>query len=318
MAAQLSRIPDFRFSDFYYFDILKNLLQWVRTNVPEITDESDEEPFIQLLRAWALAHHHSNVMLDVVANETLLPTARLLESVRSQLKLIDFRLSQATPAQTEVILKFSALFTAASTLIVPRNSQFATEETEAVDPITFEAISDNNISRTDQLTYVYASKAVAITLSNKNVNLFDFVSTKVPAIGDMIYQDGNYALVTEVIDSDTLRINNSGAILNGHSKNGRPIYITGPQPILVLNGDWNQWVGTGIVRLRRIVNDRSQHNRIYLREDSRVKTIATVFKWRLHADKPRTHIEIRICAGLHPYLEFKWIGLGMVRRIFIN
>lgn len=215
MVAQLTRIPDFRFADFYYFDILKNLLQWVRANVPEITDESDEEPFIQLLRAWALAHHHSNVMLDVVANETLLPSARLLESVRSQLKLIDFRLSQATPAQTEVILKFSSLFTAVSTLIVPRNSQFSTEETEAVDPITFEALVDNSISRTDQLTYVYASKAVAMTLSNKSINLFDYVSTKTPVVGDLLYQDGNYVIVTEVIDGDTFRVNDGNLLDNG-------------------------------------------------------------------------------------------------------
>ena len=36
-------IPNFEFSGFYYFDILRDVLRYLRINVPEITDESDEE-----------------------------------------------------------------------------------------------------------------------------------------------------------------------------------------------------------------------------------------------------------------------------------
>lgn len=212
--AQRQLIPNFEFSGFYYFEILRDTLRYLRINVPEITDESDEEPFIQLARAWALAHHYLNVRLDIVANETLLPTARLLESVRSQLKLIDYQLRGATPAQTELLMEFSSLFTS-PTLIVPRNSQFATEDTEAIPQIIFEATEDNTISRTDQLTNVFVNPSVAITLSNKSGNLFDYVSSIVPVEGNVIEQNGNYAIITEIIDSDTIRVNDPTNIVNG-------------------------------------------------------------------------------------------------------
>jgi len=208
-------IPNFEFSGFYYFDILRDTLRYLRINVPEITDESDEEPFIQLARAWSLAHHYANVRLDIVANETLLPSARLLESVRSMLKLIDYKMKAATPAQTELVMQFSSLFTDPSTLIVPRNSQFATESTDAQAQIIFEAIEDSFLSQTDRLTNVFVNQSVAITLSNKSGNLFDYVSTKVPAEGDLIIQGANYAIVSEVIDSNTIRVNDPTNIVNG-------------------------------------------------------------------------------------------------------
>lgn len=208
-------IPNFEFSGFYYFDILRDVLRYLRINVPEITDESDEEPFIQLARAWALAHHYANVRLDIVANETLLPSARLLESVRSQLKLIDFTLKPATPATAEMVMQFSSLFTDPSTLIVPRNSQFATEDTEEAAQIIFEAIQDYFISQTDRLTNVFVNPSVAITLSAKSGNLFDYVSSITPAEGDLIIQGSNYAIVDEIIDANTIRVNDGTNINNG-------------------------------------------------------------------------------------------------------
>lgn len=208
-------VPNFEFSGFYYFESLRDILRYLRINVPEITDESDEEPFIQLARAWALAHHYMNVRLDIVANETLLPSARLLESVRSQLKLIDFKLKAATPAQTQVLMEFSSLFTAPSTLIVPRNSQFGTQSTEDTPQIIFEAVSDNVISQTDRLTNVFVNHSVAITLSNKSGNLFDYVSANTPAEGDVIVQGTNYCIVSEIIDANTIRVNDATNIANG-------------------------------------------------------------------------------------------------------
>ena len=209
-----TQIPQFSFSGFYYHEILRDILRYLRINVPEITDESDEEPFIQLARAWSLAHHYANVRLDIVANETQLPTMRLLESVRGILKLIDYDLKNATPAQAELIMQFSSLFTS-DTLIVPLNSQFATEDTEEQAQIIFEAIQDYLISRTDKLTNVFVNLSVAITLSNKSGNLFDYVSASVPKVNDLIVQAGYYAIVTEIIDSNTIRVNDSTNINNG-------------------------------------------------------------------------------------------------------
>lgn len=216
MATQQS-IPNFEMAGFYYFDALRDLLRYMRINVTELTSSRDVDPHIQLTRAWALAHHYMNTRLDIVANETLLPTARLLESVRSQLKLIDYKLDQATPGQTELVMHFSSLFTS-STLIVPKNSQFATESTDDQDQIIFEAVGDNQISRTDQLTNVFTKHSIEITLSNKSGNLFDYSASLVPAEGDLIIQDGVYAIVSEVVDGDTIRLNSGTGISNGTAR----------------------------------------------------------------------------------------------------
>ena len=71
-------IPDFDFSGFYYAQLLEALIQFKRRNVPELSDESAQEPFIQILRAQALVGHLNNTLLDLVANESTLPTARLV------------------------------------------------------------------------------------------------------------------------------------------------------------------------------------------------------------------------------------------------
>ena len=168
MAARTIEIPDFDFSTFYYPDILRALIQFQRANVPEITDESDEEPFQQLLRAYALVGHLNNVKLDISANESLLPTSRLLESVRGHLSLIDVRLEQAAPAQVDLILEFSKVFDVI-TNIVPVNSQFATVETDESPQIIYETNESVTIQPTNAPTAIYAFKAGGIRI---NTNTF--------------------------------------------------------------------------------------------------------------------------------------------------
>jgi len=167
--ARLIEIPDFDFSGFYYPDIIRSLTQFRRANVPEITDEGDEEPYTQLERAYALTAHLNNVLLDVVANETLLPTARLLESVRGHLALIDVTLSQAKPSSVDVVLEFSKVFDII-TSIVPINSQFATVETDESPQIIFENNEALTIDPTDEPTAVFTFTSGKIKVIN---NVFD-------------------------------------------------------------------------------------------------------------------------------------------------
>jgi len=71
MVAREIQIPDFNFSAFYYADLLEALLEFKRRNVPELTDESDFEPFIQLLRMTALVGHSNNTLTDLVRQRVL-------------------------------------------------------------------------------------------------------------------------------------------------------------------------------------------------------------------------------------------------------
>jgi len=167
--AEIIEIPDFDFTGFYYPEIFRSLIQFKRVNVPEVTDENSNEPFIQLLSAFALVGHLNNVLVDTVATESLLPTSRLLESVRGHLTLIDVRLDQAKPAQTDVVLEFSKIFTVA-TNIVPTNSQFATEETEADPQIIYENDDDFTIDPTNKPTAIFSFTAGKIVIKD---NAFD-------------------------------------------------------------------------------------------------------------------------------------------------
>jgi hypothetical protein len=148
-------IPDFNFAAFYYADILEALIQYKRIYVPELTEELDEEPFIQFLRAVALVGHLNNTILDLVANESTLGTAKLADTVREMFKLIDYDLSPATPSQVDIVYELSKVFNT-SFLLIPENSK-ASIKREGDNPIiTFEALDELEIERTDQFSYVYA------------------------------------------------------------------------------------------------------------------------------------------------------------------
>lgn len=169
MATLEITLPDFDFSGLYYPEILEALIRYQRVNIPEITDEDEHDPFQQLLRAFALVAHHNNVLLDIVATETLIPTARLLESVRSHLALIDVTLRQASPAITDVVIEFSKVFIVA-TDIVPIDSQFATEETDENPQVIFETNANFTIQPTDRFDAIFCYTSGLIQIIN---NAFD-------------------------------------------------------------------------------------------------------------------------------------------------
>jgi len=189
MASTVVTIPSFEFSAFYYPQILEALILYKRRNVPELTDESEFEPFIQILRAQALVGHLNNVLIDLVANESTLPTAQLPETVRNMLRLIGYELRSATPSQVEVVHKLAAVRNVQTDLI-RSGSQFATKRS-GDDPIIFFETSELlTIERTDQLGVVYGYDASAdsyadvTSYANAGTTWHPFTPT---AAGDMLY-----------------------------------------------------------------------------------------------------------------------------------
>lgn len=170
--SRLIEIPDFDFSGFYYPDILRALIQNQRINVPEITDESEEEPFQQILRSIALVGHLNNVLLDIQGNESLLPTSRLLESVRGHLALIDVTLRQATPASTDMILQLSKVFLTPIEL-VPEDSQFSTVETDESPQVIFETNTSFTIQPSDVPTAIFVFSAGLVEILDNAIEAGD-------------------------------------------------------------------------------------------------------------------------------------------------
>jgi hypothetical protein len=180
-------VPSFDFSAFYYPQILEALIIRKRIDVPELTDESDFEPFIQLLRSFALVGHLNNVLLDMVANENTLPTSSLVQTVRDMLNLIDYKLASASPATTELVYELSKVFTS-SFQIVSENAQAATEIEGDNPVIYFESLLGITIDRTDQFTSVQSVDGGTFsdhtTQANSGSNFTPWPS---PVTGDALY-----------------------------------------------------------------------------------------------------------------------------------
>lgn len=191
MASTTITIPDFDFSTFYYGEILEALIKYKRINVPELTEESEVEPSIQMLRAYALVGHLNNVLLDMVANEGTLPTAKLAETVRNMLQLIDYTMQSATPAQVDLVYELSRIFTA-QTLVISEDAQAATKKENDDDPVFFEALTALTIDRGDQHSYVLSEEDGSFTDHTTDANSAvtpgdDWTPWTTPVSKDAIY-----------------------------------------------------------------------------------------------------------------------------------
>lgn len=199
--ARTVTIPNFNFAAFYYPQILDSLIEFKRANVPELTDESDFEPFIQLLRAFALVGHLNNTLLDVVANENTLPTAALTETVRNMLRLIDYEMSPATPSNVELLYELSRVFNPGAELVSP-NAQAATRPAADEVAIPFEALEGLVISRTDLLTACFRADALDVftdhtTAANNGAGFSPALGTA----GDKLYV-GHDSVMWNKLDLD--------------------------------------------------------------------------------------------------------------------
>jgi len=183
-------IPDFDFAAYYYPQILEALIAYKRRNVPELTDESAYEPYTQMMRMIALVGHLNNVLLDVVANESTLITAKLAESVRNHLRLIDYEMNPASPASVDVVYELSKVFTAQFELI-SADAQAATQRSGTDPVIYFEALERLLIDRTDEHSYVFAEEDGVFVDYTSDANsdspTDDFDPWVSPGVKDAIY-----------------------------------------------------------------------------------------------------------------------------------
>lgn len=182
--------PTIRFAGLYYPELLQDLIAYRRSSVPELTDEDPHEPTVQMLRAFALVQHYQGSLLDHVAQETLLPTARLRESVRGHLSLIDYRLKQQVPAVAEVVGQLTAPLTVATG--ISAGALFATEETTADPEIVFETQDDVILDPSDEVTAAWEYDASGPTWTDRtallNADGGPFaVLGGAPAPGDLLY-----------------------------------------------------------------------------------------------------------------------------------
>lgn len=150
-------VPDYTFSGFYYPEILRSLQEYRRVNAPELTSESAYEPHIQLERAFSLVGHLNNTRVDIIANENLLDSLTLRESMKRLFRLIGYKLKSAAPATAIEVIRLSSVSNVNQVAYVPAYSQFATD-VEQGDEVTFEATSDKPMDRTDEISHVFGKE----------------------------------------------------------------------------------------------------------------------------------------------------------------
>lgn len=148
------KTPDFDFSGFYYPELVEAQIQYLRKNVPEISNENPFEPAIQLVRAFALIGHLSNTLLDMVAHETTLPTAKLRDSVVRLVALIGYVPHANIPSTATLRAKLNQGLSTA-TLIVPDNALFGTRREANTPPILFESDGSITVAATNALGLFY-------------------------------------------------------------------------------------------------------------------------------------------------------------------
>jgi hypothetical protein len=206
MALEILRVPSFEYSGFYFPQIAARLRRWARINAPEITNEDLREVFVQLERAFALMAHYNNVLIDMVANDMFLETARLPESIRLLLELINYRLLPASPAQVDLLGKLARTYTT-TTQLLQTNRKFATRRTPDEPEIVFENTEAfNTTARTDQITDAYT----LIGLRNEVIILSSLEPDIIRSDGNFVTADlGRYIRVVNSVagnETDDLRI----------------------------------------------------------------------------------------------------------------
>lgn len=181
--------PTIRYVGLYYPELLQDFIAARRSNVPELTDEDPHEPTVQMLRAFALGMHYMASLTDHVAQETMLSTARLRESVRGQLALIDYQLRQQTPAVVDLILLLTTPLPADTG--ISALALFATEGTETDPEIVFELTAEHLLSQSDEVSRCYEYDAGTLTLTDRTTKANTDADTWTPwggadAAGDML------------------------------------------------------------------------------------------------------------------------------------
>jgi hypothetical protein len=176
---EILRTPDFQYSGFFFPEIASRLRRFMRGYAPEITNEDLREPFIQLERAFALVGHYNNVLLDMMANEVFLATARLPESVKYHLARIDYKMLPASPAQVQILGTMARTYGSATRLL-EANKKFATLRNQDEDEIVFEnSEALDTIARTDEIELAYGmtlEKAGFVNTSSLDPDIVEYVS----------------------------------------------------------------------------------------------------------------------------------------------
>lgn len=107
-----------------YQSIKSQLVQNMRTKLPEVTDYSEGNIFIILLSMWSSVAEVIHYYLDNMARETFFISARRYSSLVKHSKLVDYHIKAAIPASTDVLIQINNGDVAKEDYIIPIGTTF--------------------------------------------------------------------------------------------------------------------------------------------------------------------------------------------------
>jgi len=227
------RVPDFLFSGFYYPEIYQALLAFNRINATELTSEASVEPHIQMLRSFSLVGHLNNTRVDVVANEMLVDSLTLRESMQRLFELIDYKLKSATPATAELVIKFSTIPEVDIAEFIPAYTNWGTE-TEDGNEIIYENLEALSLNKGTQVDYAYLRDVTNTGNTDGSVNTGfpgRFISASAPFVSGDVGKtlvvsgsengNGGEFVITNYVDAQTIEVADSSFI----TENSLEFYI---------------------------------------------------------------------------------------------
>jgi hypothetical protein len=158
------RNPWVGYLDRTYEQIKANVLTIFQSNVPEITDHTESNPFVKGINIWSGISEMISYYLDRKAREVFLGNAQKFSSAVKTANLFDYRIKGVLAA--DVDLKFYIDNPAPSNIIIPAETQVATRE-----GITFRTLTTGMITTGNQEVFIPArqwEKVSNVALGNSS------------------------------------------------------------------------------------------------------------------------------------------------------
>jgi uncharacterized phage protein gp47/JayE len=95
------------YTDRSYDQIRANLLAKFPAYVPEVTDQTENNPFVTMVNVWAGVAEMLGFYVDRRAREAFLATAQRFESAVKFARLVDYRVRGALPASVDITFSFA-------------------------------------------------------------------------------------------------------------------------------------------------------------------------------------------------------------------
>jgi hypothetical protein len=146
-------MTDLSFTGMTYENILTDLKTKLKAIYPDFNVDSEYDLVVKILEAVAYGVYQNNVLLELVANESMLETLQTKESLRKLLKLVGYNLQGYKPATGELLLELTKTW-AITTQVLTQYTKFGSSYGDQI----YEVLDNVEIDRNDRLSWIVSKR----------------------------------------------------------------------------------------------------------------------------------------------------------------